>query len=136
MERFLKPIWLPWQEGTDKSFALQLHQKLPALVQAVQQAGQTVTWICDPMHGNTESCNGVKTRRYENIRSEVLSICHCSPVFNLQVGRLDEPVSFSRAALQSSLGMLVLKPTAARFTTNTVTGISNQQPQPAHSHLI
>jgi len=23
------------------------------------------------MHGNTESCNGIKTRRYENVRAEV-----------------------------------------------------------------
>lgn len=23
------------------------------------------------MHGNTESCNGFKTRRYENVRAEV-----------------------------------------------------------------
>lgn len=32
---------------------------------------QIVTWVCDPMHGNTESCNGFKTRRYENVRAEV-----------------------------------------------------------------
>ena len=25
------------------------------------------------MHGNTESCEGYKTRRYDNIRSEVLA---------------------------------------------------------------
>jgi hypothetical protein len=30
-----------------------------------------VTWVCDPVHGNTETCNGFKTRRYENIRAEV-----------------------------------------------------------------
>jgi 3-deoxy-7-phosphoheptulonate synthase len=31
-----------------------------------------VLWICDPMHGNTESTsNGFKTRRFANIRSEV-----------------------------------------------------------------
>ncbi|DBA73160.1 TPA: hypothetical protein ACH3X2_010094 [Trebouxia sp. C0005] len=48
-----------------------LRAKLPALVQAVERAGQTVTWICDPMHGNTESCGTYKTRRYENIRAEV-----------------------------------------------------------------
>ena len=29
-------------------------------------------WICDPMHGNTESTsNGFKTRRFANIRGEV-----------------------------------------------------------------
>ncbi len=32
---------------------------------------QVVTWICDPMHGNTECVNNYKTRRYENIRAEV-----------------------------------------------------------------
>ncbi len=45
-----------------------LRAKLPALVQAVERAGQTVTWICDPMHGNTESCGTYKTRR---------SVAHC-----------------------------------------------------------
>jgi hypothetical protein len=32
---------------------------------------QVVTWVCDPVHGNTESVNGFKTRRYENVRAEV-----------------------------------------------------------------
>jgi len=52
--------------GADK-----LREKLPALIEAIQQSGQIVTWICDPMHGNTESCNGYKTRRYENVKAEV-----------------------------------------------------------------
>ena len=51
--------------------AQKLRQKFPALIEAVEQAGQVVTWVCDPMHGNTESCNGYKTRRYENVRAEV-----------------------------------------------------------------
>jgi 3-deoxy-D-arabino-heptulosonate 7-phosphate (DAHP) synthase class II len=49
--------------GADK-----LRSHLPALVSAVQSAGQVVTWVCDPMHGNTESCNGYKTRRYDKVR--------------------------------------------------------------------
>jgi 3-deoxy-7-phosphoheptulonate synthase len=32
---------------------------------------QVVAWVCDPVHGNTESVNGFKTRRYDNIRAEV-----------------------------------------------------------------
>lgn len=48
-----------------------IRDKLPALIEAVEQAGQVVTWICDPMHGNTETAGGYKTRRYENIRAEV-----------------------------------------------------------------
>jgi len=49
-----------------------VEEKLPALVQAVQREGKKVLWICDPMHGNTESTsNGFKTRRFDNIRSEL-----------------------------------------------------------------
>lgn len=48
-----------------------VRDKLPALIEAVQRAGQSVTWVCDPMHGNTETVLGYKTRRYDNIRSEI-----------------------------------------------------------------
>ena len=48
-----------------------LRAHLPKLIESVQEAGQTVAWVCDPMHGNTETCNGYKTRRYENIKAEV-----------------------------------------------------------------
>jgi len=45
---------------------------LPRLLEAVDRADANVVWICDPMHGNTESTsNGYKTRRFENIRSEL-----------------------------------------------------------------
>ncbi len=45
---------------------------LPPLVEAVRRAGGRVVWICDPMHGNTlTTASGVKTRRFEDIRSEV-----------------------------------------------------------------
>jgi 3-deoxy-7-phosphoheptulonate synthase len=48
-----------------------LRERLPLLLKAVKDAGQHVTWVCDPMHGNTEKINGFKTRRFENIRAEV-----------------------------------------------------------------
>lgn len=45
---------------------------LPVLLEAVRREGRRVLWVCDPMHGNTESTlNGYKTRRFSNIRSEV-----------------------------------------------------------------
>ena len=45
---------------------------LPPLLAAVKAAGRRVLWCCDPMHGNTESLgSGIKTRRFENIRSEL-----------------------------------------------------------------
>jgi 3-deoxy-7-phosphoheptulonate synthase len=52
----------------------EIESRLPALIQAVRATGQTVLWICDPMHGNTETtAGGFKTRRFENIMSEVES---------------------------------------------------------------
>ena len=45
---------------------------LAPLINAVNREGHRVLWCCDPMHGNTESTSvGVKTRRFENIRSEL-----------------------------------------------------------------
>jgi 3-deoxy-7-phosphoheptulonate synthase len=50
----------------------QVTAKLPALVEAVRAAGRVVLWICDPMHGNTETTpTGIKTRRFDNIVSEL-----------------------------------------------------------------
>jgi 3-deoxy-7-phosphoheptulonate synthase len=44
------------------------------MVRAVQETGRRVLWVCDPMHGNTETTpQGIKTRRFENILAEVES---------------------------------------------------------------
>ncbi|KNA15548.1 hypothetical protein SOVF_097340 [Spinacia oleracea] len=46
--------------------------KLPHLIRAVRRAGQIVTWVSDPMHGNTiKAPCGLKTRPFDAIRSEV-----------------------------------------------------------------
>ncbi len=45
---------------------------LPELITAVRETGSPVLWICDPMHGNTEStADGTKTRRFDNIVAEL-----------------------------------------------------------------
>ena len=45
---------------------------LPPLVETVKRSGKTVTWVCDPMHGNTQKTEGgLKTRRFEDILSEL-----------------------------------------------------------------
>ena len=45
---------------------------LPPIVERVRDAGASVTWICDPMHGNTfESSGGYKTRDFDDIVAEV-----------------------------------------------------------------
>ncbi len=52
--------------GADK-----VEAKLAPLVRAVQAAGREVVWLCDPMHGNTTTQNGYKTRSFEAILDEV-----------------------------------------------------------------
>lgn len=45
---------------------------LPPLVQAARQSGAKVTWMCDPMHGNTVDLhNGFRTRAMDAIISEL-----------------------------------------------------------------
>jgi 3-deoxy-7-phosphoheptulonate synthase len=52
--------------------AKEIEKHLPRLIQAVRETGQTVLWVCDPMHGNTETTvGGYKTRRLENITREL-----------------------------------------------------------------
>jgi 3-deoxy-7-phosphoheptulonate synthase len=52
--------------GADK-----IEKHLPKLIRAVQKAGRTVVWECDPMHGNTvTSGTGYKTRPFESIVAE------------------------------------------------------------------
>ncbi len=51
-----------------------IEEHLPDLITAVRETGSPVLWVCDPMHGNTEStASGVKTRRFDNIVSELES---------------------------------------------------------------
>jgi 3-deoxy-7-phosphoheptulonate synthase len=50
---------------------------LPPLITAVRETGSPVLWVCDPMHGNTEStANGTKTRRFDNIVGELDAAFH------------------------------------------------------------
>lgn len=45
---------------------------LPPLLETVARSGKTVVWCADPMHGNTERTgDGIKTRRFDNILSEL-----------------------------------------------------------------
>lgn len=52
--------------------AKQISQALPPLIRAVQASGYTVLWVCDPMHGNTQTTSqGHKTRDFTDILQEV-----------------------------------------------------------------
>ncbi|KQZ12545.1 phospho-2-dehydro-3-deoxyheptonate aldolase [Mesorhizobium sp. Root552] len=46
---------------------------LPKLVRAVKKEGRSVVWSCDPMHGNTITAAGYKTRPFDRILKEVQS---------------------------------------------------------------
>ena len=47
-------------------------ESLPPLIKAVSEAGRVVTWVCDPMHGNTISTSeGLKTRDYDAVLTEL-----------------------------------------------------------------
>ncbi|MES2712118.1 MAG: 3-deoxy-7-phosphoheptulonate synthase class II [Pseudomonadota bacterium] len=52
--------------GADK-----VEAKLPPLVRALKRAGRQVTWLCDPMHGNTTTVGAYKTRSFDAILGEV-----------------------------------------------------------------
>ncbi|CAN5474537.1 3-deoxy-7-phosphoheptulonate synthase class II [soil metagenome] len=52
--------------------AQRIGEVLPSLLESVRGEASNVTWICDPMHGNTfTSPSGYKTRRFEDVVAEV-----------------------------------------------------------------
>ncbi len=52
--------------------AEKVNDHLPALIETVKEAGRTVVWCCDPMHGNTiKASSGYKTRPFDKVLSEV-----------------------------------------------------------------
>jgi 3-deoxy-7-phosphoheptulonate synthase len=52
--------------------AKNVEEHLPRVIRAVRATGSRVLWVCDPMHGNTEStADGIKTRRFDNILAEL-----------------------------------------------------------------
>ncbi|KAF9476280.1 DAHP synthetase [Pholiota conissans] len=54
--------------------AKKIDEHLPGHIKVVRESGHPVAWICDPMHGNTQtSSSGLKTRHFNNIISEITS---------------------------------------------------------------
>jgi 3-deoxy-7-phosphoheptulonate synthase len=49
-----------------------VRSSLRPLIEAVTSAGHPVTWVCDPMHGNTfVSESGRKTRHFDDVLGEI-----------------------------------------------------------------
>jgi 3-deoxy-7-phosphoheptulonate synthase len=45
---------------------------LPPIIEAVEDSGRKVAWVCDPMHGNTfETSLGYKTRAFSQVADEL-----------------------------------------------------------------
>lgn len=60
---------------------------LPPLIDAVKSTGITLLWSCDPMHGNTKTTqSGIKTRRFEDILSELKQAFHIHQEMNSILG--------------------------------------------------
>jgi 3-deoxy-7-phosphoheptulonate synthase len=50
-------------------------EHLPRLIRAVRDEGAQVTWVCDPMHGNTiKAASGFKTRPFDLVLREVREV--------------------------------------------------------------
>ncbi|MDF2866572.1 MAG: aroH [Gammaproteobacteria bacterium] len=49
-----------------------IQAKLPSLIEAIQASGRTVSWMLDPMHGNTRlTAKGIKTRYFSDVLAEI-----------------------------------------------------------------
>ena len=54
--------------------AEKIQSTFPQILKEIDKLGLNITWVCDPMHGNTSTSNsGYKTRATENILSEIKS---------------------------------------------------------------
>lgn len=53
--------------GVDK-----IQDHLPRLIETIQENRMSVTWCCDPMHGNTKSIGDYKSRIVDDILEEIL----------------------------------------------------------------
>lgn len=65
--------------GADK-----IEDKLPAILERVGSSGHPVVWTSDPMHGNTFSAGGIKTRSFSAIVQELqtfFAICRANTVW-------------------------------------------------------
>lgn len=51
-----------------------IEDELPSLIEAVAASGHPALWLCDPMHGNTQTTgDGLKTRDFAHVLGELLA---------------------------------------------------------------
>ena len=73
--RALDPDAVPGRVTLITRLGTHVHHVLPALVNAVRDAGHPVLWVCDPMHGNTQTVTTpdggiLKTRAFDDVLRE------------------------------------------------------------------
>ena len=73
LARILNPAGEPGRLTFIHRFgAAEIERSLPGMIAALHKRKLQVLWVCDPMHGNTETTpQGLRTRRFESILSEV-----------------------------------------------------------------
>ncbi|MFJ4101377.1 3-deoxy-7-phosphoheptulonate synthase [Amycolatopsis japonica] len=74
--------------------AEKIADRLPALVAALGRRAGQVTWLCDPMHGNTKkTTTGQKTRVVTEIQAEITRFCRILREHRVHPGGLHLEVS-------------------------------------------
>ncbi|KAG6840450.1 hypothetical protein C0991_006626 [Blastosporella zonata] len=64
-----------------------INDNLPSHISSVQATGHPVVWICDPMHGNTQtSSSGLKTRHFGTIISELVDCLRIHAAHDSRLG--------------------------------------------------
>jgi 3-deoxy-7-phosphoheptulonate synthase len=66
--------------------ARKIDQHLPGLIEATRRAGSNAIWSIDPMHGNTQTIGGVKTRLLDDIVAEVRSFFDIAAAAGVHAG--------------------------------------------------
>ncbi|MCE3048175.1 3-deoxy-7-phosphoheptulonate synthase class II [Helicobacter kayseriensis] len=63
-----------------------IQTRLPPLIQSIQQHKKEVIWMSDPMHGNTMTKNGIKTRQFSSIINELAHFFSITREFGVYAG--------------------------------------------------
>ncbi|KAG6844651.1 hypothetical protein H0H87_005102 [Tephrocybe sp. NHM501043] len=67
--------------------ASKIKHHLPSHISSVQATQHPVVWICDPMHGNTQtSTSGLKTRHFGTIISEIIDCLRIHAAHDSRLG--------------------------------------------------
>ena len=56
-----------------------IRERLPSLIAAVVASGEKVIWICDPMHADTRTVRGTKTRDVADVTAEIEAFFEIPP---------------------------------------------------------